>query len=269
MRLALLGLSLLVFGCGGGGDGDSQQPTTSIPDVVQPTIWMPGVESPLSDVNQAKSALITAYHSINISMQLNEKVFSSLNGLNSDNGVPATTTTTTCPGQGTVTITMSQSLLISKSAIRFGQCGESDVIMNGNLSGERNVNGSGEYQTKASFTSPTSDEKIYANSRLIKHEKPTFFINGVTDELSFDMTTAGISASDGINTGGNAIVKTTSPLQFVDALTTSPVGGEITITNSTNRTWLVKVVQNGFDIYDSENSTVVPVDFLSWYSLAK
>jgi len=270
MRLAILGLSLLMVGCGGGGgDDDQSQPEAPAPvQAVAPVIWKPEAESSLSDANLAKSSLILAYHAINNAIQTSEQTFSKLNGLNAVE-VPSTKATVACQQQGTVTVTMSQSLIISNSDIEFGQCGDQGVIANGRIIGERNAGGSDTYQVNVSLVSPPGDEKLYAKSRLIQHAKPTFFINGVTDELSFDLTTAGISTADGIDTGGSVIVKTTSPIQFVDSLATAPVGGEIMVTNTANRIWLVKVVQNGFEIYDPDNSTSIPLDYLSWYELTQ
>jgi len=269
MRLAILGLSLLMVGCGGGGDDGQSQPTApAAVQAVAPVIWKPEVESSLADVSLAKSSLIVAYHAINNAIQASEQTFSKLDGLNVVE-VPSTKATVACPQQGTVTVTMSQSFITSNSDVEFGQCSDQDVVANGKIVGERNAGGSNTYQVNASFASQSGDEKLYAKSRLIQHVQPTFYIDGVTDELAFDLTVAGISTADGVDTGGNVIVKTTSPIQFVDSLATAPVGGEIMIMNTANRTWLVKVVQNGFEIYDPENSTATPLDYLSWYELAQ
>lgn len=274
MRLAILGLSLLMVGCGGGGgDGGSQNEQPPIaPTPSNPVVWRPNTESSLNNANIVKSAIITTYEVIQSTMGLSQAVFDRLQA-NQFDIVPLSATTSNCGANGTVTLEFSKSGYDYHSKYSFGDCAESNLDssrLNGLFAGDAVIgttfgSGSGNYQVNASVAS-TSGEKAYGKSKLIKHEVKSVIVNGVTDELTFDMEVAGESSDLMANTAGTVIVKTTAPIQFADSMQTSPIGGQITIMNTQGRTWIAKVVPNGFDIYDLSLSSETPVDFLNWYS---
>lgn len=274
MRLAILGLSLLMVGCGGGGDdggSQSEQPPIA-PTPSNPIVWRPNTESPLNNADIVKSAIITTYQVIQTTIESSRVVFDKLPDNQFDN-IPLSATTKNCGSNGTVTVELSKSGFDYHSKYSFGDCVESNpdsLRINGLFAGDAVIgttfgSGSGKYQVNASISS-TSGEKAYGKSRVIKHDVQSVIVNGVTDELTFDMEIAVESIDLMANTAGTAIIKTTAPIQFADSMQTSPIGGQVTIMNTKGRTWIAKVVPNGFDIYDLSLSNETPVDFLNWYS---
>lgn len=277
MRLFVVAsLSLLMFGCGGGDSASSDnQQAPQTPVAINPTVpvvWRPSSESSLNDADVVKSAIISTFTSIQVPMKLSQEVFNKLPESMFDD-VPLKTTTTNCDPSGTSTISLSKQGYDYHSKFVFGECAVPGMTMNGEFTGDAVIgvsfgSGSGEYGANGSITSEEGDG-LYVKTRVIKHDVMSVIVNSVTDELSLDITTACQSSDGSCNTMGTVITKTTSPIQFVDSLATAPVGGEIMVTNTANRIWLVKVVQNGFEIYDPENSTTIPLDYLSWYELTQ
>lgn len=273
MRLAVVGLSLLIFGCGGGSDPQNEQPSKEI-EKASPAIWQPPTQSPLNNAEMAKSAVISTFKAIDLSISLSKQTFNKLSSGAYDS-VPLTSVTSNCGAGGTISVEMSKLGFDYHSGIIFGRCADAaaNTELNGSFVGNATIgttfgSGSGSYTSNGSVSSGKSD-KIYLKSRLIKHDVMSVVVNGVTDELIFDVTVAGEAISDGISTAGTVTTKTLSPIKFVDSTNSSPVGGEIAIINGQGSTWLARVVQNGFDIYDTSVSTSVPVDFLNWYSFNK
>ena len=269
---------VIAAGCGGGSDKSEvaqpqpePQPEPTITPVT-PEISKPDHESALNDVSQVITAIDASIESVDVAKRLTGKIVDPSPNYSMD---PIShNETVECEQSGTSTVSASFSGYDRYASLMFGKCN----IGGTKLDGEFTVNmvkgvtfgsGSASYSANASFISQSSGDQLYVKSRSIKHDVMSVMVNGVTDEVSFDMTVSGVDSTSGKTTDGLVIVKTASALSFQDSLESSPVSGEITITNTSGKVWRAVVVQNGFDIYEGTDTTQPPAEFLSWYSIVQ
>lgn len=266
---------VLAAGCGGGGsdtNGNVQpQPEPTITPV-PPYINKPDNESALNDASQVITAIGASIEAVNLIKGITGEIVDPSPNYSID---PIShNETVRCEQSGTSTISTSFSGYDRHASITFGRCSIDGTRLDGGVSVDmvKDVtfgSGSASYSADASFFSLVSSDWIYIKSSSIKHDVMSVIVNGVTDEIGFDMTVSGVDSKSGITTDGLVIVKTVTPLSFQDSLEASPTAGEIVITNTNGKIWRAVVVENGFDIYEGTDVTQPPVKFLSWYSIVQ